>query len=58
MKTVKLDNNTKQDLLANLLKRSPAQYREYEDKVAVIVNEVRNRKANTKWHHFHAESKT
>lgn len=44
MKTVKLDNNTKQDLLANLLKRSPAQYREYEDRVAVIVNEVRNRK--------------
>lgn len=24
----------------------------------IILNEVRKRKANTKWHHVHAESKT
>lgn len=41
MRIVKLDNNTKKDLLANLLKRSPSQYGEYEQKVAEIVDDVR-----------------
>lgn len=43
MRIVKLDENSKKDLLANLLKRSPNQYREYEDKVAAIVADVRAR---------------
>lgn len=41
MKIVKLNKETKQGLLKNLLKRSPNQYKEYEDKVNDIVNRVR-----------------
>lgn len=41
MKTVRLNNETKRDILQNLLKRSPNQYKEYEDKVNDIVNKVR-----------------
>ena len=37
MRTVKLDRDSKRDLLANLLKRSTTQYPEYEAKVAAIV---------------------
>ncbi|MCQ2495045.1 MAG: histidinol dehydrogenase [Lachnospiraceae bacterium] len=41
MRIVKLDNNSKKDLLANLLKRSPSQYGEYEQRVADIVDKVK-----------------
>ncbi len=41
MRTVKLNQETKQDLLAKLLKRSPGNYGEYEGRVAEIVDQVR-----------------
>jgi len=44
MRIVKLNNETKQDILANLLKRSPNQYAEYESVVADIINKVRSDK--------------
>ncbi|MBO4559418.1 MAG: histidinol dehydrogenase [Lachnospiraceae bacterium] len=43
MRTVKLDRDSKRDLLANLLKRSTTQYPEYEAKVAAIVEDVKQR---------------
>lgn len=42
MKQVKLSNETKKDILTSLLKRSPAQYPEYEKIVADILDNVRN----------------
>lgn len=44
MRIVKLDENTKKDLLANLLKRNTTQYPEYEAKVAAIVDDVKTRR--------------
>lgn len=44
MRIVKLNNETKQDILENLLKRSPNQYAEYESVVADIINKVRSDK--------------
>lgn len=41
MKIIKLDNNSKKDILNNLLKRSPNNYDEYADTVNEIVNNVR-----------------
>ncbi len=41
MRIIKLDENSKQDLLNDLLKRSPNHYREYEDVVYEILNRVR-----------------
>ena len=43
MKTIKLNNETKQDLMKKLLKRSTTQYPEYEAKVASIVEDVKER---------------
>lgn len=43
MKTVKLTTDTQKDLLDSLLKRSPNNYTEYEDVVAEIVNNVREK---------------
>ena len=43
MKIIKLDESSKKEILRNLIKRSPGQYREYEDKVAAIVGDVRER---------------
>ena len=43
MKTVKLTADTQKDLLDSLLKRSPNNYSEYEDVVAEIVNDVRQK---------------
>ena len=40
MRILKLDNNTKKDLLENLLKRSPSQYKEYQDSVDTILKDV------------------
>lgn len=43
MRIVKLTEETRNDLLSTLLKRSPNQYTEYEDKVSEIVENVRSR---------------
>ena len=43
MRIVNLTNETKQDILKNLLKRSPSQYTEYEKTVADILLDVRER---------------
>ena len=43
MRIIDLTQDTKQDLLGTLLKRSPNNYGSYEDKVADIVNDVRTR---------------
>lgn len=42
MKTVILNNETKNDILTKLLKRSPSQYTEYEKTVSDIIENVRN----------------
>lgn len=42
MKTVILNNDTKNDILTKLLKRSPSQYTEYEQTVSEIIENVRN----------------
>lgn len=41
MKIIKLDETTRQDILSNLLKRSPNQYEEYTQKVNRIMEEVK-----------------
>ena len=41
MRTVKLDDTTKKNLLDTLLKRSPGNYGEYNDTVTEIVERVR-----------------
>lgn len=41
MRKVRLTEETKNNLLKDLLKRNPGQYREYEDKVQSIVSDVR-----------------
>ena len=41
MKIINLNENTKAELLDNLLKRSPANYTEYENTVAEIIRNVR-----------------
>lgn len=41
MKIVKLNKQTKQDILTNLLKRNPGQYTEYEQTVNEILADVR-----------------
>lgn len=44
MRIQKLDENTKKNLLEDLLKRSPNQYPEYEERVAAILNAVKAEK--------------
>ena len=44
MRIVKLTEETRNDLLSTLLRRSPNQYTEYENTVAEIVENVRSRK--------------
>ena len=44
MKKIKLTNESKNQILENLLKRSPSQYTEYEATVNDIINNVRNNK--------------
>lgn len=41
MRIVNLNNETKQNILESLLKRSPAQYKEYEERVNEIIAKVR-----------------
>ena len=42
MRQIKLNEETKKDILTTLLKRSPSQYPEYEKTVSEILNNVRN----------------
>jgi histidinol dehydrogenase len=44
MRTIKLTEETKKNLLQDLLKRSPSSYGEYEGRVAAIVNAVKEKK--------------
>ena len=44
MKIIKLTNETKQDILSSLLKRSPNNYSQYEKTVADIIENVRKNK--------------
>jgi len=44
MRIVKLDQQSKQNILANLLKRDPTNYLQYEDTVREIVENVKNRR--------------
>ncbi|MDO5539104.1 MAG: histidinol dehydrogenase [Eubacteriales bacterium] len=44
MRIVSLTEESKQNLLENLLKRSPHNYGEFEERVAAIVEDVRNRR--------------
>lgn len=44
MRIVKVTEETRNDLLDSLLRRSPNQYTEYESQVSSIVEDVRNRK--------------
>ena len=44
MRIQKLDENTKKNLLEDLLKRSPNQYPEYEKRVAAILENVKENK--------------
>jgi histidinol dehydrogenase len=44
MKIIKLDNESKKDILENLLKRSPNQYEEYTQTVNNIIEDVKTRK--------------
>lgn len=44
MRIVRLNEETKQNILENLLKRSPNQYEEYTKKVSDIIDDVRSRR--------------
>lgn len=44
MRIIHLDENSKKDILENLLKRSPNHYAEYEKQVAVILKKVKEEK--------------
>ena len=44
MRQLQLNSKTKHDILQNLLKRSPNHYTEYENRVASIISEVREKK--------------
>ncbi len=46
MRIVKLSNETKEDILTNLLKRNPSQYTEYEETVTKILENVKKNKDN------------
>lgn len=44
MRIIQLNEETKQNILEDLLQRSPNQYKEYEDKVAEIIADVKQRR--------------
>lgn len=44
MRIVKLDEESRKNILEDLLKRSPINYSKYEDVVSEIITEIRNRK--------------
>ena len=43
---MQINQDTKNNILEDLLKRSPNQYGEYEGRVASIIEDVKNRKVN------------
>ena len=51
MRQLQLNSETKQDILQNLLKRSPNHYTEYESRVAAMVAEVREKKDVAVFHY-------
>lgn len=44
MRIIELNEETKSNILENLLKRSPNQYKEYEDRVSAIIEDVKKRR--------------
>lgn len=44
MRILELNENTRKDILNNLLKRSPNSYGEYEGRVNDIINDIKNRR--------------
>ncbi|MCR5509066.1 MAG: histidinol dehydrogenase [Lachnospiraceae bacterium] len=42
MRTIRLNEQTRKDIIKDLLKRSPTQYTEYEETVKEIINDVRD----------------
>ena len=44
MRILELNENTKKDILSNLLKRSPNSYGEYEGRVSAIIDDIKNRR--------------
>ncbi len=51
MRIQKLDENSKKNLLADLLKRSPNQYTEYEERVATILQAVKAERDKAIFHY-------
>lgn len=44
MRILELDENTRKDILSNLLKRSPNSYGEYEGRVSAIIDDIKGRR--------------
>lgn len=44
MRILELNENTRKDILSNLLKRSPNSYGEYEGRVSTIIDDIKNRR--------------
>ena len=44
MRILELNENTRKDILSNLLKRSPNSYGEYEGRVSVIIDDIKSRR--------------
>ena len=44
MKILELNENVKNDILSNLLKRSPNSYCEYESRVNAIIEDIKSRR--------------
>lgn len=44
MRILELNENTRKDILSNLLKRSPNSYGEYEGRVSAIIDEIKSRR--------------
>ena len=44
MRILELNENTRKDILSNLLKRSPNSYGEYEGRVSTIIDDIKSRR--------------
>ncbi len=44
MRILELNENTRKDILSNLLKRSPNRYGEYEGRVSTIIDDIKSRR--------------
>ena len=56
MRIIRLNEESRQDILANLLKRDPNNYIGYEDKVREIVENVKNRRDEALLEYTHWQS--